>query len=180
MSKTIRFIYRPSLNGIPCIHSLVIRSQYAIITEGDVVKVTQAITEEDMLRVQEFTTVLDRRELPETVGIILEITGDIGMPSFHSDSVHDSNAVGIGPNANSARQKAFKALLSTNDDHQRAFNAGRLRQPTIRIVKPGTFSDYRQWRGELLNTGVGQIKVPAIMIDPASIEWLEERVVKEL
>ena len=69
-------------------HSLAIRSQYAIITEGDVVKVTQAINEEDMLRVQEFTTVLDRRELPETIGIIFEITGDIGMPSLHSQTQH--------------------------------------------------------------------------------------------
>jgi len=142
--------------------------------------VTQAINAEDMLRVQEFTTVLDRRELPETVGIILEITGDIGMPSLRSEILSDSNAVGIGPNATSARQKAFEALLSTNEDHQRASDAGRLRQPTIRIVKHGTFSDYRRWRGEKLNTGVGQIKVPAVMIDPASIEWLEERVVKEL
>ena len=63
-------------------HSLAIRSQYAIIMEADLAKVTQAINEEDMLRVQEFTTVLDRRELPETVGIILEITGDIGMSSL--------------------------------------------------------------------------------------------------
>ena len=69
-------------------HSAAIRSQYAIITEGDLVKVTQAINEEDMLRVQEFTAVLDRRELPETVGIILEITGDIGVPSLHSQTLH--------------------------------------------------------------------------------------------
>ena len=68
-------------------HSLAIRSQYAIITEADVVKVTQAINEEDMLRLQEFTTVLDRRELPETVGIILEITGDIGIFSPFGDSM---------------------------------------------------------------------------------------------
>ena len=66
---------------------MAIRSQYAIITEADVVKVTQAINEEDMLRLQEFTTVLDRRELPETVGIILEITGDIGIFSPFGDSM---------------------------------------------------------------------------------------------
>ena len=88
--------------------------------------------------------------------------------------------MGIGPNAHAARQKAFEALLSTNDDHQSEFDAGRLRQPTIRIVKPGTFSEYRQWRGERLNTGIGQIKVPVVMVDLASIEWMEERVVKEL
>ena len=64
-----------------------IRSQYAIIMEADLAKVTQAINEEDMLRVQEFTTVLDRRELPETIGIILEITSDIGMSSLRSETL---------------------------------------------------------------------------------------------
>ena len=68
--------------------SLAIRSQYAIITEADVIKVIQAINEEDMLRVQEFTTVLDRRELPETVGIIVDIGGDIGTPSLHSETLY--------------------------------------------------------------------------------------------
>ena len=64
-----------------------IRSQYAIIMEADLAKVTQAINEEDMLHVQEFTTVLDRRELPETIGIILEITSDIGMSSLRSETL---------------------------------------------------------------------------------------------
>ena len=52
-------------------------------------KVVQAINGEDMLRVQEFTTVLDRRELPESVGIILETTGDAGMASsLRSATLH--------------------------------------------------------------------------------------------
>ena len=104
----------------------------------------------------------------------------VWLPS-EGDSAYDNDThvAGIGPNANSARQQAFEALLSTNDDHQREFNAGRLGQPTIRIVKPGTFTDYRRWRGETLNTGVGQVKVPAVMVDLASLKWLEERVMKE-
>ena len=144
-------------------------------------KVVQAINGEDMLRVQEFTTVVDRRELPETVGIIVETTGDTGMASSpFGHSARDTHPVGIGPNINMARQQAFEALLSTNDNHQLAFDTGRLRMPTIRIVKPGTFADYRRWRGEKLNTGVGQIKVPVVMVDPNSIEWVTERVVREL
>ena len=88
--------------------------------------------------------------------------------------------VGIGAEASSARQKALEALLSTNDEHQRAFDAGRLRLPTIRIVKTGTFADYRQCRGEQLNACLGQIKVPVVAKDPDVLLWLEERVVKEL
>ena len=44
----------------------------------------------------------------------------------------------------------------------------------IRIVKPGTFSEYREWQEGKLNVGVGQIKVPVVMMDPDSIGWLEE------
>ncbi|KAL4080504.1 GH3 auxin-responsive promoter [Scleroderma citrinum] len=141
--------------------SLAIRLPYAAITEVDLQKVTQAITKENV-HVQEFTTVVDRRELPETVGFILEITGDIGLGAI------------------SARQKAFEALVMTNDEHQSAFDTGRLRLPTIRIVKHGTFADYRRWQGEKLNVGVGQIKVPVVMTNPNSYEWLAERVVREL
>ena len=157
-----------------------VRTVYAIISEAELLKVIQAINEEDMIRVQEFTTVLDRRELPETVGCVVEITGDIGATLFHSMALYGTHDLIIGPNANSARQKAFEALVSTNDEHQRAFNAGRLRLPTIRIVKHGTFAEYRRWRGAKLNAGVGQIKVPVAMMDPDSVGWLEERVVKEL
>jgi len=87
---------------------------------------------------------------------------------------------GIGTEASSARQKAFEALVLINDEHQRAFDGGRLRLPTIRIVKSGTFRDYRQHRGEQLKTPVGQTKVPVVVMDPDVLVWLEERVVKEL
>ena len=94
--------------------------------------------------------------------------------------LYGAHGVIPGPNANVARQKAFEALVSTDDEHEGVFNAGRLRLPTIRILKSGTFAEYRQWRGDKLNMGVGQVKVPMVMMDPDSIEWLEKRVVKEL
>ena len=110
---------------------------------------------------KEFTSVLDRRELPEAVGFIVELIGDIVWLLSEGASAcdNDTHAADIGPNANPARQRAFEALLSTNDDHQHEFNADRLGQPTIRIVKP-----------EKLNTGVGQVKAPVVMVDSASLE----------
>ena len=62
-------------------HSLAIRFHHAIITEAHLVKVIQAFTGEDVLPVKEFTSVRDRRELPETVGFVVELTGDMGMAS---------------------------------------------------------------------------------------------------
>ena len=62
-----------------------------------------------------------------------------------------------------------------NNDH---INTGLDRPPTIRIVKPGTFMEYRQWKSE--SKGLSQAKVPAVMSDPNALEWIAERVVREL
>ncbi|KAI5990146.1 GH3 auxin-responsive promoter [Pisolithus albus] len=99
--------------------NLAVRLWYAEVTEAHLVSVVRALSTEDIADVQEFTAVIDLREVPQTVGFFLEIVGDI------------------------ARQKAFEALVRANEEHQRAFDAGRLRLPTIRIVKPGTFAEYR-------------------------------------
>ena len=168
--------------SILCIRSLVMELPHASIMEAELLKMIQAIDGEDIVQVQEFTSVLDRRELPETVGLIVEITGDIGMaPCLRSTALHmDTHMAGTGTEAGAARQRVFEALVSTNEEHQRAFDAGQLRLPTIRIVKPGTFRDYRRYRGEQLNTPVGQTKVPVVVTNPDVLAWLEERVAKEL
>ena len=41
-------------------------------------RTVQAISDEGVMQVHEFTTVIDRRELPETVGFVFEVTGEIG------------------------------------------------------------------------------------------------------
>ncbi|KIK22612.1 hypothetical protein PISMIDRAFT_11474, partial [Pisolithus microcarpus 441] len=142
--------------------NLTVRLWYAEITEAHLVSVIRALITEDIAKVQEFTAVVDLREVPQTVGFFIGIVGD------------------IGPGGTAARQKAFEALVRANEEHQRAFDAGRLRLPTIRIVKPGTFAEYRLWRGESMNAGVGQIKVPIVLLNEDQQEWIAERVIAEL
>ena len=57
---------------------------------------------------------------------------------------------------------------------------GKTRPPTIRIVAPGTFMEYRRWRGENLKIGLGQVKVPVVLSHAESIAWMLERVTHEL
>jgi hypothetical protein len=52
--------------------------------------------------------------------------------------------------------------------------------PTIRILKPGTFKEYRQWKGDTRGISSGQIKVPTMLTDSVTIDWLAERVVLEV
>lgn len=79
-----------------------------------------------------------------------------------------------------ARQKVLESLVAMNAKHQDAFDSGQLRLPTVRIVKNGTFARYRRWRGERLNVSVGQMKVPVVMADPDSLEWLMKQIATEL
>ena len=55
-----------------------------------------------------------------------------------------------------------------------------MRQPTIRIVKPGTFMEYKRWRVDSAGVGINQVKVPVVMQDSKAIKWVVERVVMEL
>ncbi|KAI6038428.1 GH3 auxin-responsive promoter-domain-containing protein [Pisolithus marmoratus] len=154
-------------NGLPVFRysrrkNLEIRVPHALITETDLLSVVYGFSGGDTVEVQEFTTVVDERKLPQTLGFFISITGN------------------IGPNVKLARQKAFTALVATSDEHQIAFDTDEFGLPTIRIVKPGTFADYRRWRGENTNVGGGQIKLPAVLFDPKAQEWMEERVMMEL
>jgi len=92
---------------------------------------------------------------------------------------HESNHAS-GPNAHLARQKLFDALVATNTEHKRGFEQGKIHLPTIRIVKGGTFAEYRHWKGESSNIASGQIKVPAVLLNPTVQEWIVERVIQEL
>lgn len=61
-----------------------------------------------------------------------------------------------------------------------ALEEDRVRIPTVRILKPGTFAEFRQWRAENMNIGPGQVKVPVVLLDDASRKWILEMVVGEL
>ncbi|KAI6151241.1 GH3 auxin-responsive promoter [Pisolithus tinctorius] len=154
-------------NGLPVFRysrrkNLELRLPHAMITEADLVSVIHAISGKDIVEVEEFTTVVDDRKFPLTVGFFISVKGD------------------IGPNAKSARQKAFAAFVETSDEHQIAFDTDEFGLPTIRVVKPGTFADYRRWRGESLNLSVVQSKLPSVLSDSRAQEWMTERVMLEL
>ncbi|KAF8833580.1 hypothetical protein BDN67DRAFT_976529 [Paxillus ammoniavirescens] len=140
--------------------SLSIRFPYMSVSDSDLTAAIQAISSEDMIRVHEFTAFLDDRKLPTTVGYFIEGP--------------------LGPNSHLAPQKLFNALAAIDYNYKDAVDQSHVGLPTIRIVKPGTFTDYRRWRGEMVNLVGGQIKVPVVLLDCAAQEWIMERVISEL
>ncbi|KAN0091561.1 GH3 auxin-responsive promoter domain containing protein [Tylopilus felleus] len=142
--------------------ALTLRFPFTQITDDQLLASIHTFSSEDAVRVQEFTTVIDDRALLPTVGFFVELAGP------------------LGPNAHLAPQKLFDALVATNVDHRLALELGKIRLPTIRIVKAGTFAEYRQWKGEKANITSVQVKVPLILLDPTLQEWISERVIQEV
>ncbi|KAG0700006.1 hypothetical protein DFH29DRAFT_934127 [Suillus ampliporus] len=45
------------------------------------------------------------------------------------------------------------------------YDRGAMGMPTIHVVKPGTFMEYRKWRFEAAAIGTCQVKVPVVISD---------------
>ncbi|KAG6375687.1 GH3 auxin-responsive promoter [Boletus reticuloceps] len=142
--------------------SLIIHFPFTQIIDDQLLAAIQDLTSEGTIRVHEFTTVLDDSALLPAVGFFIELDGP------------------LGPSAHVAPQKLLDALAANNSELQPALELGKMRLPTVRIVKAGTFAEYRQWKGERVNVASGQIKVPLVLLDPVAREWISERVVQEL
>ncbi|KAG1731726.1 GH3 auxin-responsive promoter [Suillus lakei] len=108
-----------------------------------------------------FTVVGDDRDTPIAYGYLVEIGGEIGK------------------DARLATQQIFEDLMA-NDEYRIAFWQGRARQPTIRLVEKGTFTEYRRQKCDKTNISMAQVKVPIVSSDPTFKEWLLQRVIMEL
>ncbi|KAG6381987.1 GH3 auxin-responsive promoter-domain-containing protein [Boletus reticuloceps] len=141
--------------------SFTIHLAHTQITGEELLAATQALDAdpEDVLHVQEFTTVIDDRAVPTTVGFFAEL------------------AEPLGPNAHLAPQRLFDALVATNVELKRLQAHGKMRLPTIRIVEAGTFAAYRRLKTERARVPSGQIKVPLVLLQPEMQAWILERVV---
>ena len=71
-------------------------------------------------------------------------------------------------------------LSRSNTGIARALGGDKFRQPTIRIVRSGTFSDFRQLKLDEGSNNLGQIKVPVVLLKAEYITWFSDRVVQEL
>ncbi|KAI6044750.1 GH3 auxin-responsive promoter [Pisolithus marmoratus] len=108
--------------------------------------------------VVEFTAIIDSRGGTPILGYLVEVHGD------------------LHPEAAKAPTKLHNELRRLNEE----FDPQRMQMPTIRILEPGTFGEYRQWRVEVANSGGGQTKVPVLMRDITAREWMLARVRREL
>ncbi|KAG0700098.1 hypothetical protein DFH29DRAFT_646609 [Suillus ampliporus] len=114
----------------------------------------------------EFTYFKDVRQLPHTIGFFVELAQEPGM--LGTTSRHH------------AKQRLVDALSRMNEQVSCDYARGAIGMPTIRVVKPGTFTKYRKWRGEAAKIGTCQMKVPVVMGDTIAQAWIMNRVELEI
>ncbi|KAG1779295.1 GH3 auxin-responsive promoter [Suillus placidus] len=131
-------------------------------TESQLTNVIVSAAKRWIGQIIDFTIVGDNRDTPITYGYLVEIGGEVGKQ------------------ARMATQQTFEDLMAANDEFRTAFWQGRARKPTIRLLEKGTFAEYRQQKCNRTNVSISQVKVPVVLSDPTSREWLLQQVVIEL
>jgi len=84
------------------------------------------------------------------------------------------------PKADEAPARLLAEFVRLDEWFGLALNSKRLKPPTIRILKTGTFTEYRRWRLDMNKSGPGQVKVPVVLWDNTAREWIFQRVEREL
>ena len=135
-----------------------------------------------LVKVVDWTATIDDRHLPTTIGFFVELDGDQGMVPYVYvlPCVSLMKHFGNWHSAALAPERALDELSRSNENIAEAPARDLFRQPTIRIVRSGTFSDFRQLKLDEGGNNLGQIKVPVILLKPAYITWFSDRVVQEL
>ena len=84
------------------------------------------------------------------------------------------------PKVDEAPARLLAEFFRLNERFRSALDSKKLKPPTIRILKTGTFTEYRRWRLDMIKLGPGQIKVPVVIWDNTAREWIFQRVEREL
>ncbi|KAG2145879.1 GH3 auxin-responsive promoter [Suillus clintonianus] len=157
--------YLPALVELMEYYSAVIRFDSTFVTEAQLVQSVSSATQDTLGQVVEFTCFKDARELPSTVGFFVELANE---------------PASLGASLYLAKQRLLDVLSDVNEIIKRMSDGGSFGMPTIRVVKPGTFAQYRKWKGEAAATGTSQVKVPVVMSDTTAQEWIMSRVELEI
>ncbi|KAJ3069796.1 hypothetical protein HDU99_002837, partial [Rhizoclosmatium hyalinum] len=105
--------------------------------------------------VKEFVTFADNSEPNEAVGFCFEAT----------DAEHILD-VGVW-------EDILTELLRGQNERFEQFYGDKLRKCVVRVLRPGTFAEYRAWRAEAV--GSGQVKIPVVIQALETKEWFLAR-----
>ena len=79
-----------------------------------------------------------------------------------------------------ASERVLDELTRLNNNIAWALAHDVFRKPTFRLVRSGTFSDFRQLKLDEGGNNLGQVKVPVVLPKAVYVTWFSGRVVQEL
>jgi len=160
------------VDGVPIIQfvgrrNVGIRFPDFLVTEEELRAAMSSTVLNMSIKVINWTAAIDDRSLPATIGFFVELTNE-----------QDN----IGPPASDlalAPERLLDELSRSNSNVVWALGHGVFREPTIRIVRSETFSDFLQLKLDEGSKNTGQIKVPVVLPNAAYVTWFTNRVVQE-
>ncbi|KAH0835636.1 GH3 auxin-responsive promoter [Lanmaoa asiatica] len=156
-----------STDGVPIIQfverrNVTIRFPDFMVTEKELRVAMSSVAPNVLVKVVDWTATIDDRRLPATIGFFVELAGD---------QVSDLTL---------ATEHVLDELSRTNENIAWAHAHELFRKPTIRLVRSGTFSDFRQLKLDEGSNNLGQVKVPVVLPKASYVTWFSDRVVQEL
>jgi hypothetical protein len=85
----------------------------------------------------------------------------------------------LGPSPTSVSQEIHGYLQRHNENYLRETQAGKIAPPVVRVLRQGTYGEFRDWKVHVTGMGAGQIKVPPVVWDEELRNWLGVRVIGE-
>ncbi|KAI6094510.1 GH3 auxin-responsive promoter [Pisolithus sp. B1] len=138
-----------------------IRIANEVTTETQLRSVVDA-TSDQLGGVSEFCVCPDYRQSVGRYAFLVELQGSLG-----ADAV-------------TAPASLHAELQKLNENYLRNSRAGKIDVPVVRVLRPGTFGEFREWKIRTNNIAAGQVKVPIVVWDEVNRAWLEERVMCDI
>ena len=138
-----------------------------------------SLSSDNLGRVLEFTTILDERKKLRAYGFLIELDGIRGV--YYAFYEKKGSIIHQCPGENPRKALTLvKEKLLTHEGYKKYTDIGFIGDPTIRIVAPGTFKAYREWKIETTGISPVQIKVPVTVADTETKDWVVRRVIFEV
>ncbi|KAF8556458.1 hypothetical protein OG21DRAFT_1409009 [Imleria badia] len=147
----IRFVARPDV---------IMRFQGFLVREEELRAAMSSVALK--MKVVDWTTTIDDRLVPVTIGFFVELV---------DDQVSDLPLV---------PEHVLDELKRSNKNIASALVRNTFRKPTIRLVRAGMFSAFRQLKLDEGSNNLGQIKVPVVLPKAAYVTWFSDRAMQEL
>ncbi|KAI9459007.1 GH3 auxin-responsive promoter [Boletus coccyginus] len=155
-------------DGVPVIQfverrNVTIRFPAFMVSEKELRAAMSSVGQSMLQKVVGWTATMDDRRMPATIGFFVELASELEVTDL-----------ALAP------ERMLDELSRSSLNITWMFEHERFGKPTIRLVRPGTFSDFLQLKLDEGSNNLGQIKVPVVLPKAEYVTWFSDRVVDEL